>query len=248
VLELLGVGVPRSDGGWLLHRVCARFDRSGLVLVVSSRPEERKALFDVISARAIANEGRIWVDGVPAMRGTTSRIRHLVGDVELPPLLVPHRSIFWNVLAQGTSRLRLLRPLQQLPSLARREAAIRTLRLVDLDARLGEPASTADPETAMRVSLARTLLPEPRYVLIREPDQTLYGEALNRFLAQVAQVARLQRSTMLVSVSSPDVAPLEVAGRVLALAEGLLIFDGAPAAFGGFERWSSGSAAARPLR
>jgi len=246
VLELLGVGVPRFDGGWLLHRVCARFDRSGLVIVRSSRAEERKALFDVISARAIADEGRVWVDGVPAMRATTARLRHLVGDMELPPLLVPHRSIFWNVLAQGTIRLPLLRPLQQLPSLARREAAIRALRLVDLDARLGDPASTADPETAMRVSLARTLLPGPRYVLIREPDQTLLGEALSRFLERVALLARLEHLTALVSMRS-DVASLEVAGRLLAVAEGLLIFDGAPAAFAGFERWSSKSAAAPPL-
>jgi hypothetical protein len=67
VLELLGVGLSRSDGGWLLHRVCARLDRSGLVVVVSSRAEERKALLDVISARVIATEGRAWVDGVPAM-------------------------------------------------------------------------------------------------------------------------------------------------------------------------------------
>ena len=239
--------MPRSDGGWLLHRICARFDRSGLVVVVSSRAEERKTLFDVIAARAIATEGRVWVNGVPAMRATTARIRHLVGDVELPPLLVPHRSIFWNVLAQGTSRLFVLRPLQQFPSLARREAAIRTLRLVDLDARLGEPASTADPEIAMRVSLARTLLPGPRYVLIREPDQTLSGEALNRFLVRVAHLARLEHLTVLVSVSSPDIARFEVADRVPAVAEGLLIFDGAPAAFAGFERWSSRSAVARPL-
>src|SRR5215475_5870477 len=112
MLELLGVGVPRSDGGWLLHRVCARFERSGLVLVISSRTEERKALFDVISARAIASEGRVWVDGVPAMHATAARLRHLVGDVELPPLLVPHRSIFWNVLGQGMSRFHVLRPLQ----------------------------------------------------------------------------------------------------------------------------------------
>jgi energy-coupling factor transporter ATP-binding protein EcfA2 len=93
----------------------------------------------------------------------------------------------------------------------------------------------------MRVSLARTLLPGPRYVLIREPDQMLSSEELNRFLA------RLQHLTVLVSVSSSDVAVLETAGRLLALAEGLLIFDGAPTAFAGFERWSSRSAVTPPL-
>src|SRR5215475_9385174 len=99
----------------------------------------------------------------------------------------------------------------------------------------------------MRVSLARTLLPGPRYVLIREPDQTLSGEALNRFLPRVAHLARLERLTVLVSVGSPDVARPEVVGRLLAVAEGLLIFDGAPTAFVGFDRWSARSAVARPL-
>ena len=27
MIELLGVGVPAEDGGWLLHRVCARWSR-----------------------------------------------------------------------------------------------------------------------------------------------------------------------------------------------------------------------------
>jgi len=101
VLELLGVGVPRPEGGWLLHRLCARSERPGLVAVVSQRPDERKSLLDVIGGHAIATEGRVWVDGVPSMRGTSSRLRQLVAEVDLPPLLAHHRSVLWNVLRTG---------------------------------------------------------------------------------------------------------------------------------------------------
>src|SRR5262245_61442667 len=99
MLDLLGISVPRSDGGWLLHRVCARFEAPGLVLVVSGRPDERKSLLDAVAGRLVPNEGRIWVDGIPSIGSTGARVRQLVGQIELPPILVPHRSILWNVLA-----------------------------------------------------------------------------------------------------------------------------------------------------
>jgi hypothetical protein len=34
VVELLGIGVPDERGGWLLHRVCARFEHGELTAVV----------------------------------------------------------------------------------------------------------------------------------------------------------------------------------------------------------------------
>jgi ABC-type phosphate/phosphonate transport system ATPase subunit len=244
MLELLGVGVPRPDGGWLLHRVCARFERAEVVAVVSGRPEERKTLLDAIAGRVATSEGRVWVDGVPSMRGTGGRLRQLVGEVELPTLLVPHRSILWNVLAHRPARPHVLGSLQRLPGLARRGAAIRALRLVDLDGRLTDLASTLDPEAAARLSLARALLPGPRYLVIREPDHSLGGTDLAPLLARVGVLARLERLTALVSLSRPDAASHPV-GRILALADGLLVFDGSPAAFARSGRWPATYGATR---
>src|SRR5262249_53585350 len=155
----------------LLHRVCAKFEEPGLVLV-SGQAEERKLLLDVVAGRLIPSEGRVWVNGVPSLPGTRGRIRQLVGEVDLPPLLVQHRSVLWNVLAHPSGGLSLLGPLHRLPGFGRREAAMHVLRQVDLDGRLADPASTLDLETAARVSLARGLVRSPRYLLIREPDRT----------------------------------------------------------------------------
>src|SRR5262249_30877887 len=161
----------------------------------------------------IPNEGRIWVDGIPSIRGSGGRVRQLVGEVEVPPLLVPHRSILWNVLARKTSTLSILASLHRFPTLARREAAIRALPLVELEGYVTELAATLDPQAAARVSLARGLLPGPRYLVIREPDHSLSGDDLERFLARAALVARLERLTVLVSLGRPG--PLSrVAGRV----------------------------------
>ncbi len=236
VLELLGIGVPRSDGGWLLHRVCARLEGPGLVVVVWARPEERLALLDAIAGRMIPSEGRVWVDGVPSMRSTRGRIGELVGSVELPALLVRHRSVLWNVLAYRATRLRPVGSLLHVPRLARREAAMHALERVGLDGRLHEPASSVDLETAARVALARALMPGPRHLVIREPDHALGVADLECFLAPVAALGRLERLTALVSLSRPDAANC-VASRVLAPADGLLVFDGPSAAFAQLERW-----------
>ena len=65
MIELLGVGAPREDGGWRLHRVCATFGRGEVTLVVSHLPEERDALLDAVVARLLPQEGRVWVARVP---------------------------------------------------------------------------------------------------------------------------------------------------------------------------------------
>ena len=71
MIELLGVGAPREDGGWRLHRVCASFRRGEVTLVVSHLPEERDALLDAVAARIVPEEGRVWVDRVPVSAATT---------------------------------------------------------------------------------------------------------------------------------------------------------------------------------
>jgi hypothetical protein len=62
-VELLGIGVPDGDGGWLLHRVCARLTAGRLVAVLSGRPAERKALLDTV-ASAGAETGPYHLGGM----------------------------------------------------------------------------------------------------------------------------------------------------------------------------------------
>src|SRR5947209_5043774 len=75
MVELLGVGASREDGGWTLHRICASFRRGEVTLVVSQSPEERDALLDAVAARLLPEEGRVWVAHIPVSRDTVRRIR-----------------------------------------------------------------------------------------------------------------------------------------------------------------------------
>ena len=123
MIELLGVGAPRENGGWKLHRVCAQFRRGDVTLVVSRLPEERDALLDAVVARIVPEEGRVWVDRVPVSRETVRRIRGLVAEVDMRARPVEHRSLLWNVLVAGKSGHRALHGLLRLPRKSERQAA-----------------------------------------------------------------------------------------------------------------------------
>ena len=99
MIELLGVGIRRARGGWLLRNVCARVEAGELALIVAPQAEERRALIESVAGRRVPDEGRIWVNHVPLLRATARRVRGLCGLVELPGRLVGERSILWNALA-----------------------------------------------------------------------------------------------------------------------------------------------------
>src|SRR4029453_4087824 len=142
MIELLGVGAPREDGGWRLHRVCATFGRGEGTLVVSHLPEERDALLDAVVARLLPQEGRVWVARVPVSRDTVRRIRGMVAEVELSSRPGEHRPPLWNALVAGKSGQRALHGLLRLPRKSERLAARRALERVGLGGRGLETAST----------------------------------------------------------------------------------------------------------
>ena len=110
MIEQLGIGAPREDGGWRLHRVCATFGRGEVTLVVSYLPEERDALVERVGlgGRELETASRL---------GTVDRARLAIASalVSAPGVLVV-REVDRGF--DGTEALSLRSVLQ---SLARRE-------------------------------------------------------------------------------------------------------------------------------
>ncbi len=225
MIELLGSGMRRGDGSWLLHGICTRLEEPGLVMVVSRRADERLSLLRAVAGRLIPPEGRVWVDGVPLMPGTRRRIRELAATVELRAAWVGRRSLLWNVLAERRLGLGILASLLRLPGRPRREAAMRSLGLVGVGDRAHDAVATLDLEGRTRLALARALARCPRHLVLEEPDAILGLPDAERFLGVLSGLARLERMTVLVSLAHHSLA-LGQAHRLLVLSEGLLVFDG----------------------
>jgi phosphonate transport system ATP-binding protein len=228
MIELLGVGVPRADRGGLLHRVCVWIERGETVVIVSGDRRERVAVLDAISGRRIAEEGRVWVSRLPVLRETRGRLRAIVGEVDLARPLALRRTVLWNALARSGSgwgalfrSLRFLRP-------SERRAVLRALSRVGLADDVHRPVGNLDPEGRARLHLARELARAPEYLLVREIDAGLDMRTAARVLALLRDLSRQQRLAVVASATS---LPLARAGadRIMAIADGLLVFDG-PAA------------------
>jgi len=227
LIELLGVGIPRPDGGWLLHRVCARLGHGQLTVVVSGVPEERLALLDAAAGVVIPVEGRVWVSGLPLMRETRNQVRSRVVEANLHTNVAERRSLFWNTLVTGPPGLGTLQGLLRLPRKDERRAAARALARVELDGRAHEPVATLDGEGRARLGMARALARRPEWLVIREADAGLGVTGAERFLALLRRVVLAERVSVLASVASLSLARA-YADRIIVLAEGLLIFDGPP--------------------
>jgi phosphonate transport system ATP-binding protein len=229
MIELLGVGAPREDGGWRLHRVCASFRRGEVTLVVSHRLEERDALLLAVAARIVPEEGRVWVDRVPVSRDTARRIRGLVAEVDVHAPAVAHRSLLWNVLVSGNSGQRTIQGLLRLPRKTEREAARRALERVGLGGEIELAAALGRVDQA-RLAIAGALVRKPEALAVREID-TGFDDAEGPAVRGLLQsLARRERLAVLVSAASPAAAR-GFADRLVAIADGLLVFDGQPADF-----------------
>ena len=242
MIELLGVGAPKADGGWRLHRVCATFGRGEVTLVVSHLPEERDALLDAVVARLLPQEGRVWVAHVPVSRDTIRRIRGMVAEVDLRSRPVEHRSLLWNVLVAGRSPQRTLHGLLRLPRKSERLAARRALERVGLGGHELETASGLGAVDRARLALASALVSAPDVLVAREIDRGFDGAEAQSLRAVLQSLARRERFAVLASASAPAGA-IGFADRLVAIADGLLVFDGSPADFSGQRvAWRFGTA------
>ena len=204
MIELLGVGVARKRGGWLLHRVCADLESPHLTVVVSSEPAERNALLDVVGARVIPEEGRAWVDGLPVMRETRQRLRARVADIDASAWHAERRSLEWSSL-RGRYGV---------------GALLHTLR--------AGAAEALDPGARFQRALAAALGRRPSHLVVHELDAGLRGDELvisGRALRSLVDAKRVS-----VLVSAARYGPLlSVADRLLIIEKAQLVFDGRPA-------------------
>lgn len=219
MIELLGVGVRGRNGDWLLRGACASLHAGELTLIASESHEGRRALLDAVSGRRVPDEGRIWVNRVPLMPMTVSRIRALCAEVDGAAPLIERRSLYWNALAP-VSGPRTLGRLLRLPRRREREHALTALARVGLRPRGGDPVSSLSAFDRMRFVVARALARRPRFVVVREPDRLL-GDDVGGLLALLRLLTREEGLGVVTSLAFGETGRL-FADRTLVLAGGLL--------------------------
>jgi phosphonate transport system ATP-binding protein len=210
--------------------------------VVSQLPEERDALLDAVVARLVPEEGRVWVARVPVSRDTVRRIRGMVAEVDLRARPVEHRSLLWNVLVAGWPGQRALHGLLRLPRKSERLAARRALERVGLGGRELDTASGLGGLDRARLALAGALVSTADVLVVREIDRGFDAAEAAVVRGMLQSLAHRERLAVLASSAVPAAA-LGFADRLVAIADGLLVFDGSPTDFSGQRvAWRFGTA------
>jgi len=142
----------------------------------------------------------------------------------------------------GKSGQRTLNGLLRLPRKSERLAARRALERVGLGGRELETAASLGAVDRARLALASALVSTPDVLAVREIDRGFDGAEAQSLRAVLQSLAHRERLAVLASASTPAAA-IGFADRLVAIADGLLVFDGSPTDFSGQRvAWRFGTA------
>ncbi|MCS6878297.1 MAG: ATP-binding cassette domain-containing protein [Geminicoccaceae bacterium] len=176
-------------------------------------------LFRPARGRVVA-DGAVWLDTRAKIDLPTRHRR--VGFVFQSYALFPHMSALDNVAAAMGHR----------PRVERAERARALLRLVHLEGLEDRKPAQLSGGQQQRVAVARALMQRARLVLADEPVASLDPALRHSVMRHIEALNREEGMTVLCSLHDLDLVE-RYAHRVVALKEGRLVFEGAPASFDG---------------
>lgn len=225
LLELRGITVP-GRGRPRLDAVSLSLAAGERVALLGPSGAGKSTLLAVANGLLTPQSGTVlWQGEAPARsrrrrRLQQARIGTLWQDLRLIEELTVQQNLNAARLAHwGWPRalLNLLLPLES-------EACGAALRAVDLEAALlDQPVSALSGGQRQRVAIARLLRQEPQLLLADEPLASLDPRLARELLALLLRQGEAPRG-LLLSLHRPDL--LEGFDRVLALRDGVLLFDG----------------------
>ncbi len=190
----------------------------GMVGILGPNGAGKTTLLRQLAGVLDPTRGTIGLGGVPlrAIQRYLARwVGYLPQDAGLPGGMTPREYLSWFAA------------LYDLPRAARRQRVDDLLEEVGLADKTDEPIEALSGGMRQRVAVARTLLRLPPVIIVDEPTVGLDPRERIRFRNLLSRLAR----DRIVLFSTHVVEDVEVAcERVLVLARGRLLFDGAPGA------------------
>ena len=229
-VEIRSLGV-KLGGRWVLRGLDLDLFGSGpqVVALIGPSGSGKSTLLRVLKGLIPADEGAVYLDGVPLYRGRTPNrtLQKKVGMVYQEAQLVDRLTALENVLTGRLTHLGLL------PALLRRfqekdlALASDLLRRVDLWEHAWKRADALSGGQRQRVGIARALAQEPQLILADEPIASLDPKNARMVLTQLLELVRERGVPLLLSLHHLDVVRT-YADRVVAIKGGRLVYDGPP--------------------
>jgi branched-chain amino acid transport system ATP-binding protein len=234
MLSVSGVSVA-FGGVHALSDVSIDVRPGEIVGVIGPNGAGKTTLLNVVCGMSRPSRGAVTLDGAPITGLTPSRIAAMgLGRTFQASQLFAGMSVLENMMTglHRASRTGLLAAVLRTPAMRREEAEMRARALTALDY-VGMAAFAPRPGTALSfgqqriVEIARTLISEPKVVLLDEP-------AVGLSVTRVAELDTLlrrirdERGVTLVMIEHVIRLVMGVSDRVVVLNSGEKIADGTP--------------------
>jgi len=182
------------------------------IAVVGHNGAGKSTLLKILSGWIIPDSGRASVDGI-GINNRQALVRN-VGFVPETPGLFECFSVEYN--------LRLFARLFQIP-LARVQEVLKEFGLLPLR---GSKIQTLSKGLKQRVSIGRSLLPDPPVILLDEPTAGLDFEMTKEVYRQLKSINVSGKTILFTSHRPEEIRAL--ASRIIVLHQGRAVFDGLP--------------------
>jgi phosphonate transport system ATP-binding protein len=232
MVDIDNLEVVYPTGVCALTPTTLRFEIGAFTVLLGASGAGKSTLLRCLNGLVRPTRGRVVVDNL----GNIAARRHLrahrrrTGMVFQQHQLIGRASVLTNVL---TGRIGFHSGLRTLFPFAAAEKhlaldAIERVGLLDLALRRADQLSGGQQQ---RVGIARALVQQPTLILADEPVASLDPATADRVLSLLKRVCAEDGITAIVSLHQLEFAK-RYADRIVALAHGEIVFDGAPARLG----------------
>ena len=177
-----------------------------------------------------ATDGKIIYDGKDIMHINKRQLRNIrtkTGMIFQHYNLVDRLSVMENVLHGRLGQKSTFSGMIGHYSESEKEQAFAILEELGLAEQAYKRCDALSGGQKQRVGIARAIMQQPKLILCDEPIASLDPKASKTIMDHLAQINQSMRITCIVNLHQVDVA-MKYSQRILGIAAGKLVFDGAP--------------------
>jgi len=234
LIRVEGLTKVFATGTKALDSVSLEVPRGQFLCVIGPSGSGKSTLLRCINRLLEPTAGRVWIHGeeVTAQSGEALRLsRRRAAMVFQQFNLVRRSSVLANVLTGRLGYQQGWRRIVPVFSRADTELAWRSLERLDIAEKATVRADLLSGGQMQRVALARALAQQPEILLADEPVASLDPETAVVVLDYLRDINVSDGITVLCAIHHLELAK-RYAGRIIAMRQGRLVYDGPPADLG----------------
>jgi phosphonate transport system ATP-binding protein len=226
-------GLSRTFGSKAaVSDVSLTIDKGAFVGVIGRSGAGKSTLLRMINRLQDPSAGRIVADGTDVTRLRGRALRDWRADCAMifqQFNLVGRLDVLTNVLLGRLNKAGTLGSVLRLWSAEDRAIALSALEMLDIAPLAAQRADSLSGGQQQRVAIARALVQEPKIILADEPIASLDPRNTKVVMDALLRINRHFGITVLCNLHSLDLAR-SYCGRLVGMAAGRVVFDGAPEA------------------